>query len=328
MDWKDELKGLWHRVTWTGTAAFSLPGVLLEIQPDFVLAARLAGKNNGNGGAQVGRLAWKALPPGCVAPSPGGPAVLNPEALAGALEQAVLAVGNGQTRVGLLLPDGAVRVGVFPFETLPANAREAATLIAWKMRESLPFPPEEARITYQTTRPTTSELEVTAVAGRASVLAAFEGVLEAVNRSSAMMLPVTLALLPSLPDEGGRGQLVVHVCSSSATFAVAEGERLRFWRTRDFSGLAEAEYLEQVAAEAARVVASTEDRLELPLGRVWFCARPPATLAWLDRLAQALGRAAEPLEPHPGLGSLLVGEEKALFRTYGAPLAGLVANRE
>jgi hypothetical protein len=326
MDWKEQLRESWNRLRWTRTAAFSLPGVAIEVQPDFVLAARLAGKNNGDSSAQVGKLALRSLPPGSVYPSPAGPAIANCEALTGACQQVVTAVGNGQQRVGLLVPDGSVRVGVIPFETLPENAREAVTLIGWKMHESLPYPPAEARISYQTTRPTTGGLEVIAVAGRFSVLAAYEQILEAVNRSSAMILPATLALLPLLPDEGGRGQFLVHVCSTSATFTVAEGERLRFWRTRDFSGLSEEEYLAQVAMEAARVVASTEDRLELPLARVWLCARPPATARWLEGLGAALGREAEMLEPGPEAGGLLAAEERTLFRTYGAPLAGLAVN--
>lgn len=330
MDWKSQLKDLWSRATWSSTAAFALPSVLFELQPDFLLGARLTGKTNGGGRGQVGRLALQPLEPGTLQASPSGPAILNESVLGSALEQVGAAVGNGQSRVGILVPDGTVRVGVFPFETLPSKRREAATLVGWKMRDSLPFPPEEARITYQSAPPSAGSLEIMALAARASVLAEFEELLEGLNRSSAMILPATVALLPlipaEVPGEEEAGQLLIHACSNSATLAVVAGQRLRFWRTRDLEDLKVEEWFSQVAADAARVVASSEDRLALHLGRVWLCARPPATEDWAQGLAQALGREVELLRPDMDLGGLLAGEERSWFERYGAPLAGLLAN--
>lgn len=330
MDWKVQLKGLWNRAVWTRTAGFTLPAVLIEVQPDFVMAARVTGKANGHGQGQFGCLALKPLDPGTLAPSSAGPAILNGALLGKAVQEAALAAGNGEARVGVLVPDGVTRVGVFSFETLPANRREAATLIGWRMRENLPFAPEEARISYQTTLAggdsKEGPIEVVALAIRSAVAAEFEEILEGVNRSGALVLPATMALLPLLPREVDGGQLLVHVCANAATLAVVEGQRLRFWRTRDFTGLAPEEIFVQTAAEAARVVASTEDRLKLRLERMWLCARPPATESWVADLAEALGRDVEALEPSPEAAGLLTGEDRFLFRRYGAPLVGLVAN--
>jgi hypothetical protein len=330
VDLKSQLKGLWNRAIWTRTANFTLPDVLFEVQPDFVMAARLAGRANGHGQGQFGCLALKPVDPGTLAPSPGGPVVLNGPLVGKALGEIALAAGNGQARVGVLVPDGVTRVGVFSFETLPANRREAATLIGWRMRENLPFAPEEARISYQTTQAKEGSkggpIEVVALAMRSSVAREFEEVFEGIDRSSALVLPATMALLALLPREDDGGQLLVHVCANAATLAVVEGQRLRFWRTRDLAGLTPEEIFVQMAAEAARVVASTEDRLKLRLKRMWLCARPPATESWVAELAQALDRDVEALEPAPEAGGLLTGEDRSLFRRYGAPLAGLIAN--
>jgi hypothetical protein len=320
MDWKDQLKEIWNRVTWTGTASFTLPPVLFEIQPDFVLGARL-------NGSQFGKVAVEPLASGAVAASPAGPVVLNEAAVVRAFQAVVESVGNGQPRAGLLVPDGAVRVGVFPFDELPSGKREAATLVGWRMRESLPYPPAEARISYQTVRPNGAGMEIAAVAARSSVVNEFEGLLDAINRSADMILPATMALLPLLSDQGDMGHLLVHAHSASATFAVAHKDRLRFWRTRDLTGLSQDEMFEQVAAEAARVVASAEDRLDVHLGPVRLCVRPPATDDWAIRLAAALGREVELLKPSPETASLLAGPESIAFQNYGAPMAGLAANR-
>lgn len=330
MDWKQELRELWHRATWTGTATFTLPPVLFEIQPDFLVGARLTGRAEAGAQLRFARVAVQPIEPGMLSASPAGPVVADATGLAAALEQTASAIGNGQARVGLLVPDLIVRVGVFPFDALPSNRREAATLMGWRMRENLPFPPEEARIAHQSTWPPSTaaepQQEVTMVAVRSSVAAEFEGLVEAVNRSSDLMVPATMALLPLLSAEREGGQLLVHVYSSSATYAVVEGQRLRFWRSRDFGGLDLEEMFTQVAAEAARVVASTEDRLRLPLACLWFCARPPATPQWADQLSQALGREIQQLEPRSDLGEALAGEDRSVFMRYGATLAGLVVN--
>ncbi|HXJ93479.1 MAG TPA: hypothetical protein VMT20_11425 [Terriglobia bacterium] len=330
MDWKDQLKALWKRATWTRTADFTLPGVLFELQPDFVMAARLAGKGNGDGQGQLGRMVLAPLELDALAPSPSGPAILNKSLLGKTLDRLAIAAGNGKARVGVLVPDGVARVGVFPFEVLPANRREAATLIGWRMRENLPFGPEEARISYQTAKSVEvgkeGEIEVAAVAMRSSVAAEFEEIFESINRSSALILPSTMALLALLPREEAGGQLLVHVCANAATLAVVDRQRLRFWRTRDLAGLAPEQIFIQTAAEAARVVASTEDRLQLRLARTWLCARPPATESWADDLGRTLGRDVELLQPTPETGSLLTSDDRIVYRRYGAPLAGLIAN--
>ncbi len=320
MDWKDQLKEIWNRVTWTGTASFSLPQALFEIQPDFVVGARLTG-------SQIGKLAVEPLAPGAIAASPAGPVVLNESAVVKAFQSVVASVGNGQPRAGLLVPDGAVRVGVFPFDELPSGKREAATLVGWRMRETLPYPPAEARISYQSARPAAGGMEIAAVAARSSVVTEFEGLLDAINRSADMILPATMALLPLLSDQGDAAHLLVHAYSAAATFAVAHKERLRFWRARDLTGLSPDEMFEQVAAEAARVVASAEDRLDVHLGPVRLCVRPPVTDDWAGRLAAALNRDVELLKPPPESGSLLAGPEHTAFQRYGTPMAGLAANQ-
>jgi len=327
MNWKDQLKDIWNRVAWTGTASFSLPGALFEVQPDFVMGARFGGKSNGNGHSQLSRLAVEPLAPGALAASPAGPVVLNESAVVKALQDVVAAVGNGQPRAGLLVPDGAVRVGVFPFDELPSGKREAATLVGWRMRESLPYPPVEARISYQTTRPAGGGMEIAAVAARSSVMAEFEGLLDAINRSADMVLPASMALLPLLPELGESAHLLVHVYSSVATLMVAQGERLRFWRTTDLTGLAPDAVFEHVAAEAARALASSEDRLNVQLGPIRLCVRPPATEAWAERLATALRREVALLQPAPEIAALLGGADRTAFRSYGATMAGLAVNR-
>ena len=328
MDWRDQLKELWKRFNWSGTAVFELPGVLFEIQPDFVMGARLAGNGSRDHGvAQFGRLAMKALPPDTIAPALAGPSILNQATLTIAVEEVVRRIGNGSTEVGLLVPDGLARIGILPFEALPASRREAATLIGWNLRDGLPFPPEEARIAYQLLPKSEADrTELVAVAARASVLKEYESLFEEVNRSSSLLLPTTLALLPLL-HEAEDAVLLIHAYGNAATLAVVSGRHLRFWRTRDFERLEPKELLAQIGAEAARVLASSADRLGISIESVRLCARPPAGNEWVGELAQILGCKVNALEPAAGAGGLLAAEERSLLGRYGATLAGLAANR-
>jgi hypothetical protein len=225
------------------------------------------------------------------------------------------------------VPDGLARVGILPLEALPANRREAATLVGWNLRDGLPFPPGEARTAYQVSpQKQQGAMELVAVAARASVLAEYEALLETLNRSSSLLLPATLALLPLLPAGEG-AVLLVHVYSSSATLAVVKGQHLRFWRTRDFEGLEPGELFAQVSAEAARVLASSADRLGISVESVCLCARPPAGKEWAPELARIFDCEVESLEPAAEAGGLLPAEERSLLGRYGATLAGLAANR-
>ena len=76
--------------------------------------------------------------------------------------------------MGLLIPDVAVRVALLQFETLPDDHREAETLVLWRMREYLPYAPEEARLSYQVLGKQPGSVEILGVAVRGSVLAEYE----------------------------------------------------------------------------------------------------------------------------------------------------------
>src|SRR5262249_32063515 len=144
----------------------------------------------------------------------------------------------------------------------------------WRMKDTLPFPLEEARVSHQVVVRDGERIEVLAVAAKASVLAEYERALEKVCGGPALVLPATLALLPLLPETQGAGHLLVHLCSGSITSAVTAGNRLRLWRTRQLGRLESSELCRQAQAEAARVMASCRDHLKVEISRVWLCARP------------------------------------------------------
>jgi hypothetical protein len=314
--WKKRLGLGGH--TYSGT--FVAPTFAIDLEPGFVAAARLNTSKK-----RVQSVGVRELPAGALEPSPNKPNFANAKAVRQAISEVTERVGNGGGRVGLLIPDVAVRVALLQFETLPDDHRQAETLVLWKMREYLPYAPEEARLSYQVVGRQPGALEVLGVAVRGSVLAEYEAALEGLSRGGpALVLPATVALLPLLPEDTG-GQLLIHLCPGALTAVVMASNRVRYWRTRPMEGDAP-NNMEEVAREAARVLATCHDNLGVEVKNVWYCARPPQPAAANDALAQALGRELCSLPAKFTLASALPSGQNDAFEHFGFPFAGLVAN--
>jgi hypothetical protein len=314
-DWK-------KRIGMTGVKSagqFVAPTFALDLEPSFVAAARLRPSKR-----QVQSVGVRQLPPGTLVPSANKSNITDSAALQRTISEVSARVGNTGSKPGLLIPDVSVRVALLQFENLPANRQEADTLVLWRMREFLPYAPEEARLSYQVISTQPDAVDLLGIAVRTSVLAEYESVMERLNGGPVLVLPATVALLPLLPEESA-GQLLLHLCPGSLTSVVVSFNRVRYWRTRALEGEA-VKNLEEVAREATRVLATCQDNLQVQVETVWFCSRPPAEQAVEDALAHALGRELRPLSANllPG-GALPAGDQEA-FNEVGLPFAGLVAN--
>ncbi len=303
------------------TAHFVMPSVVLELEPGFVVGARLEG-----GARHIQRVGIRELHAGALAPSLNKTNITSEAVVHKAVAEVAGLVGMGGGRFGLLIPDLAARVAVLQFEALPDAQREAESLIRWRMREFLPFPPEEARVSFQVLAKQPRQVEILGIAVRSSVLAEYEAVLESLNGGPALILPVSVALLPLLPVDR-EGQLLLHLCPGVLTAVVVEFDRVRLWRTRVLEGAAEADNLEEVTREATRILATCQDQLGVQIQNVWFCARPPAGNEMREILAKTLGRELRPLAGDFAQGTVLHGDERETFQHFGMPFAGLIANR-
>ncbi|MGH9649961.1 MAG: hypothetical protein ACRD3I_05765 [Terriglobales bacterium] len=305
-------------------ARFTMPTVVFETQPGFVLAARL--ESASRQARRVRRVGVRRLEPGALEPHAGKANIVKPDELRRAVKEVTELIGNGSGRYGLVVPDGAVRVSIESFETLPDDALEAEALVRWKMRDKLPFAPEEARISIQVLGREPGHVEILAVAARGAVLAEYESAIESANGNMALLLPATATLLPLLPESSRRGQLLLHVCSRWMTSVVVIGSRPCYWRTRELDAAAAEETAREVASEAARILASTRDRLHADLERAWLCARPAAGSEMVAAVAAAVSHEVEVLAPRVDLGADLSAEERTLFGQFGATVAGIISN--
>jgi hypothetical protein len=298
---------------------FVLPALALEVAPGFVAGACLSARSR-----RVERAGVRELAPDTVAPSPNKPNVADGTPIRAALADIVKLVGNPGGKLGLLIPDIAARVALLQFETLPDDRQQAESLVRWRMGEYLPYPPEEARITYQILVNQPEGVEVLAIAVRASVQAEYEAVLEGINGGPALVLPASVALLPLIPEDDS-GHLLLHWSSGALTAVVLTQSRVLYWRTRPLEEGVE-DSLQEVARETGRVLATAQDHFHLQIENVWFCSRPHGTGDLKRALAKALGRELRDLPGTKAQADTLPPGERDTFARFGMPFAGLVAN--
>jgi len=303
------------------TGSFLLPSVVLDLQPDFVAGARLDRSKR-----QVRRVAIRQLETGALEPLPGRPNLAKPEVVRRAIREVLETVGTAGGRLGILLPDPAVRVAILHFETLPGHRQEAESLVRWKMGGLLPFPPEEARVSYQLLSRGDQSVELLAMALRNSVVAEYEAAFETVSANPALVLPATAALLPLLPASTQAGNVLVHVCSGSVTTVVAVGDGISFWRNRLLESRTAAGDGE-VVREIARVVATCRDHLKSEIENLYVYVRPPASRSLEKEIGEATGQRVQLLTSSTSPAATLPPAEKKILEGFGMPFAGLLENR-
>jgi hypothetical protein len=323
MNW-DVLTKYFTRPAGPATARFTLPPLVLEIESGFVTGARL--EISSRRARRVKRLALRRFAVSALEPHHGRANIAEPEPLRQAVQGVTELVGTGAGGFGLVVPDAAVRVAVLDFEALPEDPRETEALILWRMKEKLSFAAEEARISFQILSREKQRVEVLAVAARRAVLAEYEAALEPLNGGAALILPASVSLLPLLPEAERGAQLLVHLCAGWVTTVVMVDGRVMLWRTRGLNAAGAGDVSREVAAEAARSLASARDRSSIELARVWLCVRPPADLGSSAEIAQAIGHPVEALPIPHTLAAGLPSPEKDILESFGQPLAGLLMN--
>ena len=96
----------------------------------------------------VEMAAARELAPGSVVPDLMEPNLRDGAAIRQAIESALGSVGGRSRDVIAILPDTAVRVVLLDFETLPAKRDEAEAVVRFRLKKSLPFDPNDARVSY------------------------------------------------------------------------------------------------------------------------------------------------------------------------------------
>jgi type IV pilus assembly protein PilM len=199
------------------------PRLACEIAADRVLVGRLA-----EDGRSLEACAARELAPGTVVPDLVEGNLRQPDAVREAIATALRSLVPRSHDVIAVVPDAAVRVVLLEFDTLPSNAEEAAGVVRFRLKKSLPFDVDKARVSYHAQK-TNEGVKVVAAVALASVVEDYEAAFRDAGFNPGVVLPSMLAALGAA--EGQRPTLVVKVDSRTTSIAILSAEQLQLFRT-------------------------------------------------------------------------------------------------
>jgi len=236
------------------------PKLACEIAADRVLAGRL-----GDSGDGLEVSAAYPLAPGSVVPDLVENNIRQREAVRNAIEEAMSAVAGRSRDVIAIVPDAAVRVMLVEFDTLPSDHEEALGVVRFRLKKSLPFDVEKAKISFHAQK-VGNEVRVVAAVGLASVIEDYEAVFHEAGYIPGVVLPSMLAALGAA--DGKKPTLVVKVDALTTSIAILNQDQLQLFRTLEnargvtISG-------EQLAEEVYPSVVFFQDTYHLNIERIY-----------------------------------------------------------
>ncbi|MGA2004427.1 MAG: hypothetical protein ABSG70_13665 [Terriglobales bacterium] len=269
------------------------PALACEIAADRVLAGRAADR-----GRMVEISSARELAPGTVIPDLMESNLRDSAAVRQAIESALSSVGARSHDVIAILPDTSVRVVLLDFETLPSKPEEAQAVVRFRLKKSLPFDPDEARISYHS-QTSSKTVRVVAAVVLKTILEEYESVFRDVGYNPGVVMPSMLAALGAADAE--RPTLVVKVDARTISIAILEQEQLLLFRTlENVRGVTITG--EQLAEEVYPSVVFFQDTYSLNIERVYVAGIPDSASA-ASALKNQSGAQIEELVTSSQIGS-------------------------
>src|SRR5437899_6519290 len=144
------------------------PKLACEIASDRIMAGRLA-----DDGGMVEACSARELAPGSVVPDLVENNLRQRDAVRAGIEATLGGVAGRSKDVIAIVPDAAVRVMLVEFDTLPSDIEEALGVVRFRLKKSLPFDVDKAKVSYHAQK-INDEVRVVAAVAMASVLEDYE----------------------------------------------------------------------------------------------------------------------------------------------------------
>src|SRR5215472_8028290 len=199
------------------------PKLACEISADRVLAGRIADR-----GRMVESCAVRELAPGSVVPDLTESNLRQPQIVRDAIREALGGVAGRARDVIGVLPDAAVRVVLLDFDTLPTNRQEAEGVVRFRLKKSLPFDVEKAKVAYHA-QTSPNGLRVVAAVALASIVQEYEAAITDAGYSPGIVMPSMLAALGAAGAD--RPTLVIKVDARTTSIAILDSGQLLLFRT-------------------------------------------------------------------------------------------------
>jgi type IV pilus assembly protein PilM len=201
----------------------SKPKLACEVAPDRVLAGRVSER-----GDMVETCAANELASGSVVPDLLEANLRERKSVFDTIRETLGSLNSRSRDVIAVLPDAAVRVMLLDFDALPANRTEAESVVRFRLKKSLPFDLDKAKISYHA-QPSASGLKVVAAVALTSVIEDYESVFREAGYNPGIVLPSMLAALGAA--DADRPTLVVKVDARTTSIAILDKNQLLLFRT-------------------------------------------------------------------------------------------------
>jgi type IV pilus assembly protein PilM len=243
-----------------GFSSRSKPKLACEIASDRVLAGRVSDR-----GGVLEVCAAGELAPGSVVPDLTEPNLRERKGVLARVEETLGSVAGRSRDVIAILPDAAVRVMLLDFERLPAKREEAEGVVRFRLKKSLPFDVDKAKVSYHA-QPAASGIRVVAAVALSSVVEEYESVFHEAGYSAGVVMPSMLAALGAADTD--QPTLVVKVDARTTSIAILDKEQMLLFRTLENSrGVTISG--EQLAEEIYPSIVFFQDTYNLNIGQIF-----------------------------------------------------------
>src|SRR5579871_5555971 len=241
------------------------PKLACEIAADRVLAGRLL--DNGSG---LEACAARELAPGSVVPDLVENNLRERDTVLAGIESALNSVAGRSRDLIAVVPDAAVRVMLVDFDTLPADQEEALGVVRFRLKKSLPFDVEKAKVSFHAQK-VSDEVRVVAAVGLTSVIEDYETAFQEAGYSPGVVVPSMLAAIGAA--DGKKPTLVVKVDAHTTSLAILNEDQLQLFRTLENSrGVTISG--EQLAEEVYPSVVFFQDTYHLNIEHIYVAGLP------------------------------------------------------
>jgi type IV pilus assembly protein PilM len=240
------------------------PHLACEIATDRVTAARA------DEAQRVSAYNARTLPPGCIVPGLSAGNVLDTENLRLAITEALAAVRTRSRDVIAVLPDAAIRVTLLDFDKLPEREDDAAGIVRFRLKKSLPFNVDNAALSYHVHR-SNGDIQVLAAVAPREVVDEYESAFRAAGYNPGVVMPSMLASLGTV--DADKPTVVVKVDSMTVSVAIVDRDQVRLLRTLD-NPQGAAVTGTQIASDVYPSVVFFEDTFGAKIERVLLAGLP------------------------------------------------------
>jgi type IV pilus assembly protein PilM len=236
------------------------PKVACEIAADRVLAGRLH-----DDGGILEACAARELAPGSVVPDLVENNLRQRDVVKEGIDSVLNSVAGRTRDVIAIVPDAAIRVMLVEFDTLPGNHDEALGVVRFRLKKSLPFDVDKAKVSFHAQK-VADEVRVVAAVGLSTVIEDYEAAFREAGYSPGVVLPSMIAALGAA--DGKRPTLVVKVDAHTTSIAILNEDQLQLFRTLENSrGITITG--EQLAEEVYPSIVFFQDTYHLNIERIY-----------------------------------------------------------